>query len=277
MSVWYIMPPRRVLELTQEYIRKNMPEGTTEVVIPEGVECIDTSIFLGCTNLESVVISASVKTIRSWAFEACTGLRSILVPEGVKSIGEGAFLGCMSLNLIVLPDSLVDKRVEYGITSAQMVIPYGQFMYDWKCKNGLEDKPYSDRVFLFLYQLQNIEYFNPSWDDILRQYPKAGVEDMLYFSGGKELNQKLRTVILIYGQQVPIGIESLRYEIIYHLTLADFSCSYLTSQSLFSRPFARAQSLKVLSLTMCAVLTIGVGIAYMQREEKVVDPGFFDL
>ena len=196
------------------------------------------------------------------------------MPEGVKNIGEGAFLGCMSLNLIVLPDSLVDKRVEYGITSAQMVIPYGQFMYDWKCKNGLEDKPYSDRVFLFLYQLQNIEYFNPSWDDILRQYPKAGVEDMLYFSGGKELNQKLRTVILIYGQQVPIGIESLRYEIIYHLTLADFSCSYLTSQSLFSRLRTNLQNWKVRVVPWCAILAISVGIGYMQRHECVKAPSF---
>ena len=136
MTVWRI--PDGITEITNEYVRDNMPEGTTEVVIPEGVE----------------------------------------------RIGSDVFSGCRALNSIVLPDTLVDNRVRYAITANQTVIKYSDFN-DWKYKNGLEGKSYPDQAILFLYQLQNIESFKPSWSEVLKQCPEVSVHDLLKFADKK--------------------------------------------------------------------------------------------
>ena len=205
MTVWRI--PDGITEITNEYVRDNMPEGTTEPVIPEGVKSIGDHAFSGCTSLHSVVIPDGVKSIGYGAFRLCISLQSvvisegverignlsfsgcislvsIVIPGGVESIGDHAFSGCTALNLIVLPDTLVDNRVRYAITANQTVIKYSDFN-DWKYKNGLEGKSYSDQAILFLYQLQNIESFKPSWNEVLKQCPEVAVHDLLKFADKK--------------------------------------------------------------------------------------------
>ena len=49
MSVWTV--PIGITEVTQQYIKDNMPAGTTEVVIPEGVESIGNSVSVSYTHL----------------------------------------------------------------------------------------------------------------------------------------------------------------------------------------------------------------------------------
>ena len=66
MSVWII--PDGITEITENYVINNMPEGTTEVVIPEGVKSIHMRAFKGCISLKSVFIPESVKSIGDWAF-----------------------------------------------------------------------------------------------------------------------------------------------------------------------------------------------------------------
>ena len=130
--------------------------------------------------------------------------------------------GCTSLHLIVLPDALVENRLDYGITDDQTVIPYSQFISDWKCDHGLENKSYSDQAVLFLYQLKNIENFNPSWNEVLKQCPEVGIEDLLTSSGSKEFHQQLLTVMNIYIPPT-IKIDLIRDKIMSYLTVGDLS------------------------------------------------------
>ena len=68
-GIWDI--PKVVIEITLRYREKNMPEGTTRVIISTGV----TSIGDG-------------------AFEFCSSITQIEIPEGVTSIGDSTFAGC---------------------------------------------------------------------------------------------------------------------------------------------------------------------------------------
>ena len=183
MTTWII--PEGITEITKQYIQNNMPDSTTEIVIPESVKSIDSHAFENCTRLESVMIPSTVQSIGYEAFSECTNLEYIEIPESVQSISIDAFYGCTSLNVIILPDELVENKLRCGITDDQTVIPYSQFS-DWKRDNGLENKSYSDQAVLFLYQLQNIKNFNPPWNEVLKQCPEVGVLDIMKFSGTKK-------------------------------------------------------------------------------------------
>ncbi len=75
------------------------------VKIGEGIS-LSSSIFLGCTGLESVTLSSTLINIPESAFEGCTKLSTISLGNNVTTIEKGAFSGCSSLSELVLPDSL---------------------------------------------------------------------------------------------------------------------------------------------------------------------------
>ena len=128
MSVWEIKLPQGITEITQDYVRGNMPAGTTEVVIPEGVISIGGSAFERCTSLESVVIPEGVESIGIRAFSLCTSLESVVIPEGVESIGYCAFSLCTSLKSIVISEGVehICDHAFNGCKSLQsVVIPEG--------------------------------------------------------------------------------------------------------------------------------------------------------
>lgn len=66
-------------------------ELVTDLIIPDSVTTIHTSVFSGCTSLTSVTIPDSVTRIDGGAFYNCTGLKSITIPESVTQFGNGAF------------------------------------------------------------------------------------------------------------------------------------------------------------------------------------------
>lgn len=204
MSVWKIELPSGIIEITKQYIRNNMPGGTTEILIPEGVQSIGNEAFWDCTSLKSIVIPRSVINIEDHAFANCNRLETVTILGNVNRIGKHAFDNCTSLdpvtkaailacvsNLpliplrdIVIPSSLIGKEVFGACRSLKEIkIPITE---DWKCRNGLKDTPYSDRVLFFLYDLQNKERVNPSWDEVLTQYPEVGVADIIKFAGDKQ-------------------------------------------------------------------------------------------
>lgn len=67
------------------------------VEIPQDVRSIGYGAFSDCTYLESVLLPQGLEAIDSNAFDGCESLKNIQVPARVENIGDGAFSGCLSL------------------------------------------------------------------------------------------------------------------------------------------------------------------------------------
>ena len=77
----------------------------TDLVIPDGVSCINDWAFSNYQPLTSVTIPDSVRSIGEFAFEYCIGLTSVNIPDSVTSIGDNAFDNCGSVTIYGMMDS----------------------------------------------------------------------------------------------------------------------------------------------------------------------------
>ncbi len=125
-----------------------------DLVIPDGMTRIGSSVFLGCSGLTSVTIPSSVTSIGWYAFSGCSGLTKVIVPdiaawcnisfdyyfdnplnyahhlycddvteikelvipEGVTNIGTYAFYGCSGLKNVTIPSTMksIGSKAFYG-------------------------------------------------------------------------------------------------------------------------------------------------------------------
>lgn len=81
---------------------KCTPNDQKTIIIPEGIKIIGRACFAG-TNVEEVVLPEGIETIDSDAFNFCTKLKKINFPETLKVISYGAFDKCFSLKTVILP------------------------------------------------------------------------------------------------------------------------------------------------------------------------------
>ena len=79
---------------------------TTDLIIPNGVKCIGSYSFNGCTTLKSVTIPNSVTSIGKSAFRNCSGLTNVTIPDGVTNIDDLVFYGCSGLTNVTIPDNV---------------------------------------------------------------------------------------------------------------------------------------------------------------------------
>lgn len=70
-----------------------------EVIIPESVQLIDDSAFVGCKSLTKIVIEGEV-SIGQYAFLNCKKLVEIFIEGTIKSVNVNSFFGCNCLRLI---------------------------------------------------------------------------------------------------------------------------------------------------------------------------------
>ena len=104
------------------------------VVIPEGVEIIGESAFLGYSGLTSVEFPSTLTSIGDYAFTSCTGLTSVTLPEGLTSIKYEAFKYCKRLTGVVLPSTLtsIEAGAFKGCTRlAGVTLPEGLTSIKW--------------------------------------------------------------------------------------------------------------------------------------------------
>ena len=63
------------------------------------------SLFSRCENLNHVVLPEGLEEIQSEAFESCENLLTLQLPASITEIDPDAFSNCRHLMLFVYPDS----------------------------------------------------------------------------------------------------------------------------------------------------------------------------
>ena len=76
--------------------------GLKEITIPQSVREMGQSVFDGCTSLKEVVLPAAMPYILHWLLQNCRSLERLTIGEGLKNIGISAIDGCSSLRHIVV-------------------------------------------------------------------------------------------------------------------------------------------------------------------------------
>ena len=102
-----------------------------EIAIPLTVREMGQSVFDGCSSLKEVVLPAAMPYMLHWIFQNCTSLERLTIGEGLKGIGTNALNGCSSLRHIVVrcqqPPSYSDKAFPQEILDmfeqAELVVP----------------------------------------------------------------------------------------------------------------------------------------------------------
>lgn len=78
----------------------------TEIIIPNGIETIESAVFVGCKELVNISLPLTLKTIGNCAFGGCLKLENISLPLSLTTIGGGVFDTCESLTEIFIPENV---------------------------------------------------------------------------------------------------------------------------------------------------------------------------
>ncbi|MBR5124187.1 MAG: leucine-rich repeat domain-containing protein [Clostridia bacterium] len=99
----------RVISILADALSNTRPFRTypEEIIISEGVECIEAEAFQGCAWLTSITLPSTLTTIGNNAFTS-SGLQSITMAEGLRSIGNGAFFDTHYLTSVTIPASVTE-------------------------------------------------------------------------------------------------------------------------------------------------------------------------
>ena len=125
-NITKVVLPESVTKIGAEAFRNDYLE---EIILPDGLTCIESNAFFDCKKLESMIIPDSVTKIGVGAFAYCDSLTHVKlpanlteiaiqtfyrskalseveIPEGVTQIGNEAFSECDMLQKVIIPDGL---------------------------------------------------------------------------------------------------------------------------------------------------------------------------
>lgn len=98
--------------------------GCTTVTIPADVKTIGKMCFASA-DVEEVILPEGIKCIESKAFADCFNLKKINFPEGLETVKDRTFMNCGSLVEVILPTTLT-KIGDYAFYNAgikQLTLP----------------------------------------------------------------------------------------------------------------------------------------------------------
>lgn len=98
--------------------------GCTAVTIPADVKTIGKMCFASA-DVEEVILPEGIKCIESKAFADCFNLKKINFPEGLETVKDRTFMNCGSLVKVILPTTLT-KIGDYAFYNAgikQLTLP----------------------------------------------------------------------------------------------------------------------------------------------------------
>lgn len=96
------------------------------ITLPNKLNNIMQSSFMGCTELTSITIPKNVTEIEDNTFNGAVNLARIDLPNTITSIGDQAFSNCSSLTTITIPNSVTtigDHVFEYCSSLTNITIP----------------------------------------------------------------------------------------------------------------------------------------------------------
>lgn len=76
------------------------------LIIPEGVEEIESYAFSFCSSIETVLLPGSLKKIGHCAFDSCAKLRYVEINDGIRDLDDFIFGECKELTDVYLPDTI---------------------------------------------------------------------------------------------------------------------------------------------------------------------------
>ena len=91
-----------VVSLTSAFADKTFLKN---ILLPEEIKEISSSMFSGCTSLQMVEIPSHITIIGDYAFKDCSSIESITIPSCITSIGSYAFSGCRSLTTVTFSEN----------------------------------------------------------------------------------------------------------------------------------------------------------------------------
>ena len=80
------------LVIEKNKVKKYIPEGESELIIPEGVKSIGANVFANCDNICSVLFPETLTEIGQRSFAKCHNLKEVRLPSSVNKIANYAFL-----------------------------------------------------------------------------------------------------------------------------------------------------------------------------------------
>ena len=78
----------------------------TEILLPDGMKCIEYSAFYRCKSLVYANIPGTVNEIGTGVFQQCSILTNVDIEDGVAEIPSGMFNNCINIKSIVIPRSV---------------------------------------------------------------------------------------------------------------------------------------------------------------------------
>ena len=111
----------------------------TELIIPDGVDHIQSYAFYGCSALKTLVFGKRVSSIEENAFYNCSSLETVVIPETLSKLGDYCFRGCTSLKKVFIPkNTFLGENSFYGCNELTVYTPKNA-----RCIKALKTYEYS--------------------------------------------------------------------------------------------------------------------------------------
>ena len=96
-----------------------------QIVLPQGIEVIESLAFKDCSSLQYVVMGTELKNIGQDAFSYCSSLKELRLPEGMTVIDLCICAYCPSLEKVVIPQSVEEISPSAFLECNKLYLIYG--------------------------------------------------------------------------------------------------------------------------------------------------------
>ena len=100
-------------------------DSIEQIVLPQGIEVIESQAFQDCPCLQYVVMGTELKSIGRDAFSYCSSLKELRLPEGMTVVDLCICAYCPSLESVVIPQSMEEINPFAFVECNKLYLIYG--------------------------------------------------------------------------------------------------------------------------------------------------------